>query len=340
MNAPNDRAAWLASRKQGIGGSDVAAILGLSPWKSAVDVFLDKTGQTPDSEENEAMYWGIVLEDVVAKEYARCNGAKVQRINQMLCHPEHPWMLANLDRVVVAPGSIARWKDGKLLGADGLLECKTASAYKADEWKAEDADAVPTCYAAQCFWYLAVTDAQWIDVACLVGGQRYVQKRIERDEAVIAHLIERCKAFWFDHVLTGLPPEPTSGEDAAALFGQDNGDMAEAEAGALELIYRAKDLKAQIAALELELDGDKKAGVLGVTGAIKLLIGEKSGLQIGGKPLATWKKAKDGQKTDWKLAFVDAQCALGIPADDPRLATAITDNTTTTTGSRRLLIKE
>jgi putative phage-type endonuclease len=341
MNAP-DRA-WLEARKSGIGGSDVAAILGLSPWRSAVDVFLDKTSPVVDLETSEPMYWGIVLEEVVAKEYSSRTGRKVQRLTKMLSHPEHPWMLANLDRVIVTPGSRARWEDGKLLGADGLLECKTASAYKAAEWSANDEDAVPTYYAAQCFWYLAVTGAQWIDVACLIGGQRYVQKRIERDEAVIASLIERCGAFWHNHVLTGIAPEPTSGEDAASLFPQDNGELVEANPKTLELIYRARELKAQIAALELELDGDKKAGVMGVTGELKRFIGEASGIAIAGQTLATWKKAQDGQKTNWKTAadeikgwLIEQDIAGGVDA----VRDIIDQNTTTTPGARRLIIKE
>ena len=336
MNA-TERAAWLAERKTGIGGSDVAAIIGVSPYKTAVDVFLDKTGQTPDWEGNEATYWGNVLEDVVAQEYTKRSGAKVQRLNKMLRHPQHEFALANVDRFVVSDGTRVRLNSaGQVEGASGLLECKTASAYKADAWKDGDDDAVPTEYVAQVMWYLGVTGLKWADVACLVGGQRYVCKRIKHDAAVIDALFDRCGAFWRDHILTGKAPEPTTGDDAAKLFGQDDGQLVEADPKTLELIYRARDLKSQIASLELELDGDKKRGVMGITGEIKRRIGAHAGIQIGGQTLCTWKAAKPSQKIDWQAAFADAT------KDTPQeIAALIRDtHTTTTPGSRRLLIKE
>ena len=343
MNAP-DRAAWLNARKSGIGGSDIAAVLGLSPYRSAVDVWMDKSGRAPAQEESEAMYWGTVLEDVVAHEYQKRTGNKVQRLNKMVRHPEHDWMIANLDRLVAQDGKAPYVAKTGEIRTKHLLECKTASAYKAQEWGAEgDADTVPVGYVAQAMWYLAVTGAQIIDVACLIGGQRYVQKRIERDEDTIAGMISKARVFWHENVLSDIPPEATSGEDVAALFPQDTGAMVEANAKTLELMARAQDMKAQIKALELELDGDKKRGILGVTGSLKTFMGEASGIQLGGLVLATWKKAADSQKTNWKQAADDLK-AWAIEEDIPDGVEAIRDiinsNTTTQAGSRRLIIKE
>ena len=114
-----DRTAWLAARRTGIGGSDISAILGLSPWRSPVHVWLDKTGQAPDEPpaNAEAMYWGKTLEDVVAREYAQRTGRRVQRVNAILRHPQHEWMLGNIDRAIVAEGSRARLDDARRVQA-------------------------------------------------------------------------------------------------------------------------------------------------------------------------------------------------------------------------------
>ena len=329
MNA-HDRAAWLAARKTGIGGSDIAAILGLSPYRTAVDVFLDKTGQTPDHEPNEAMFWGTVLEDVVAKHYQDTTGNKVQRIREMMRHPQHDWMLANIDRAIVIPGSRARFDGGKLLGASGILECKTASAYKAGEWGRDgDDDAIPTDYAAQIMWYLAITGLEWADAAVLIGGQRYLVKRIERDDDTIKGMIERAEAFWFKHVVEGITPEPTNGDDAFKLFPTDAGHSIEANPKTLELLGRAQELKAQIAALEEELEGDKKKGTAGVLGSLKAYMRDASAIVLGNTTLATWKAAKGSNRIDWQAI---AHAAGATPEQ-------IAAHTTTTPGSRRFLIK-
>ena len=111
-----DRKAWLEARKQGLGGSDVATIACLSKWKSQVQVFLEKTQAIEQEDvQSEAAYFGNVLEEVVAQEFAKRTGLKVQRRNAILQHPEYPWMLANVDRLIV----------GERIG----LECKTASEY-------------------------------------------------------------------------------------------------------------------------------------------------------------------------------------------------------------------
>lgn len=326
MNAP-DKTAWLAARKQGIGGSDIAAILGLSPWKTPVDVYLDKTNQTPaEYQESEPAYWGTVLEEVVAHEYAKRNDRKVQRITQMLRHPEREWMIANLDRAIVTPGSRARFDNGRLLGADGILECKTASAYKAGEWgTATDEDAVPTHYAAQCMWYMAIAGLDYCDIAVLIGGQKYLDKRIERDDETIRGMVERADEFWHKHVLERIPPEPTTAGDVAKLFPQDNGQVIEADRNTLQAFIRARQLRQQIGTLEKELEGEMTA--------LKIAIGAHSVLTVEGQPVFTYKKAKDSVTTDWQA--IAQHVAGGTVAPD-----LIKQFSTTKTGSRRALFKE
>lgn len=195
------REEWLEIRRKGIGGSDVAALAGLSKYKSPFALYLEKTGEVKfDDVTSEAAYFGNVLEDVVAKEFAIRTGLKVKKRNQMLRHPDHPFMMANLDRVIV--------------GANEILECKTASEYLKGEW---EGDEVPAAYLLQIMHYMAVTgaDAAWI--AVLIGGNKFVYKRVERDEELIAYLIDIERNFWENHILAGVAPE-IDGTEAAKSF--------------------------------------------------------------------------------------------------------------------------
>ncbi|OPX04931.1 YqaJ viral recombinase family protein [Geobacillus sp. LEMMY01] len=190
---------WLQARRKGIGGSDAAAIAGLNKWKSPVAVYLEKIGQAPEENVNsEAAYWGTILEDIVAQEFSRRTGLKVRRRNAILRHPEYPFMIANVDRLIVGR------KEG--------LECKTASEHLKDEWKNDE---VPAQYLIQCQHYMAITgfDSWW--VAVLIGGNKFIYKKIERDEEIIQYLIEIELNFWNNHVLKKNPPM-FDGSDASS----------------------------------------------------------------------------------------------------------------------------
>lgn len=130
---------WLEHRRHGIGGSDAAVIMGVSPWKSLMDLWLEKTGQYVEGIDSESMYWGRVLEDVIAKEFAIRNKLKIRRVNAILQHPDHPYMIANVDRVIVGR------KEG--------LEIKTGHEFSSQHWE----NGVPAYYYAQVQHYMAVT---------------------------------------------------------------------------------------------------------------------------------------------------------------------------------------
>lgn len=194
--ADMSRDEWLDARRAGIGGSDVGAIMGFNQYKSAYQVFLEKTGQYHEEIDNEAVYFGNALEDFVAQEFAKRTGKKVRRLNKMLVHPEHDFMLANLDRVVV--------------GERAVLECKTASEYVKEAWEGEE---IPASYLCQVHHYLAVTGFEKAYIAVLVGGNKFIWKEIERDEEFIQILIDREKDFWENYVLKDIAP-PIDGSDA------------------------------------------------------------------------------------------------------------------------------
>ena len=215
MNTQANRDQFLAGRKKGIGGSDVAAILGFSPYKSPYQLWLDKTGRSERKEsQNESAHFGNLLEDVVAKEFSRRAGVKVQRVTQQLFLEEHPWALGNIDRAVINPdiaGNV-RFKDGALT-TDRLLECKTASEYMSKLFGEDGSDQVPDYYLTQCLWYLLITGCKVIDLAVLIGGNKFRMYRIERDEDLIQSIFNQVKAFWFNHVIADVPPDPTCFDD-------------------------------------------------------------------------------------------------------------------------------
>ncbi|WP_292257433.1 lambda-exonuclease family protein [Marinospirillum sp.] len=211
---------WLEVRKQGIGASDAAAAVGISPYQSQLELWMIKTGRMsglPDPSLDEVrspIYWGNVLEPIVAAHYTRKTGRKVRRVNAVLQHPDQDkaWMLANLDYAVVACDEVQ------------LLECKTAGEFGARLWK----DGVPEYYQCQVQHQLAVTGKQSADVAVLICGQEFRVYRIERDDALIQELIQLERQFWH-WVETDTPP-PADGSDSAdralrQLYPHDHGEV-------------------------------------------------------------------------------------------------------------------
>ncbi|AKG89346.1 YqaJ viral recombinase family protein [Listeria monocytogenes] len=199
-----DRTQWLLTRRQGIGGSDAGIIMGLNKYKTAFELWLDKTGQIlPDESAGEAAYWGNQMEEVVAKEFEKRTGKKVRRSNMMYQHPEHDFMLANVDRFIV--------------GEDALLECKTASAYLAKEW---ESDEVPATYLVQIQHYLAVTGKSKAYVAVLIGGNKFIWKEIERDEELINQIIAFELDFWETNIKGHVAPA-LDGSSAAEKYLKD-----------------------------------------------------------------------------------------------------------------------
>lgn len=297
-----NRAEWLAQRRTGIGGSDVAAILGLSKFKSPLDVYKDKIGETPDIEQSQAAYWGTKLEDIVAKEFQERTGLKVQRVNKQLSR--EGWMHANIDRAVVnhaisgtvrIQGEAKQAETGRLLTTDAILECKTASSYIADQWgpsqeeeivsgKVVSDHKIPIYYETQVQWYLGVTGASVCFVAALLGGQDFRIYLVHRDNEVITALQDQCRAFWFEHVQKQVPPDPHTAEEVQKLFAKDSGEMIEASNEVATDIGELRNLVEQVKALEAE----QKI----VKDRICAALGERTGFLIAGEKACTFKAQK------------------------------------------------
>ena len=197
-------------RNQGVGASEVPAILGLDPYRTALDVFLDKTGQAEPFPETQYTRWGKRLEAVIADEYQDRHPDLVLGLSSTIVGPE-PWMLATPDRVVANPikGAVPKGTWG--------LECKSRGLYNRDAWGEHGTDEVPHAVAAQCHWSMVVTGLKRWDVAVLLGGNDYREYTLQFDEKIARGLVATVRAFWMDNVQAKVHP-PFTGADSDHRF--------------------------------------------------------------------------------------------------------------------------
>ena len=190
-------------RMDGLGGSDAAAVCGLSRWKTVLALWAEKTGQVQSKDDPSlAKTLGTRLEEVVAELFTEQTGKKVARVNDRITHPRYPFIHGRIDR--------------KVVGEDAILECKTASAWKAKEWEGEE---IPREYILQCYHYLSLRPA-WkkIYLAVLIGNQNFKWKEIERDDKIIADLTMREIDFWENFVVPKIMPAQLTSKDAETLY--------------------------------------------------------------------------------------------------------------------------
>lgn len=304
---------WLSVRKHGIGSSDAAAAVGLNPYQSQLELWLEKTGRDallPKSDphdEDSPTYWGNILEPIVATHYTQRTGNRVRRINAVLQHPDPTlsWMLANIDREVIGASDVQ------------ILECKTAGINGARLWK----EGVPVYVQLQVMHQLAVTGKRAADVAVLLGGQHLEIHRIERDDELIARLIELERDFW-SYVQRDTPP-PADGSDSAeqalrCLYPQDSGSTLDFTqnphlSGAFDELQSVR--------ASLELQGKREAEL---KQQLQQAMGDASRAQFA-NGVVSWRKAKDS-----------------VVLDVPRLLKEkpylLARYPSTKTGSRRFLI--
>lgn len=229
---------WRVLRRQGIGGSDAAAIVGLNPYVTPYSLWADKTGRLPEKEETEAMRQGRDLEEYVATRFTEKTGKKVRRRNVMFVHDDLPFVIGNIDREVV--------------GESAGLECKTTSVMNLKKFKNGE---FPDQYYVQCVHYLAVTGFKKWYLAVLVLNQGFYVYEIKRDEAEIAALLEAEKEFWETYVVSDIAPavdgfKPTT-EALAAIY-QGGGDSEIMPVFRESVLTSYVGIKQQIKALEHE----------------------------------------------------------------------------------------
>jgi len=277
---------WLEVRKNGIGSSDAAAAVGLNPYKSQLELWMEKTGrddalpQVDPHDEESPMYWGNILEPIVAAHYTKRTGNRVRKINAVLQHPDpdKAWMLANIDREVIGTSDVQ------------ILECKTAGINGVRFWK----EGVPEYVQLQVHHQLAVTGKQAADVAVLLGGQHLEIHRIERDEALISNLIQLEREFW--QYVESVTPPPADGSESAelalrCLYPQDAGNTVDLSddrnlSATFADLVALRESIAQQEKLEAKLKQSLQQAMGNASGAL-FETGE-----------VTWKKAKDSLVLD------------------------------------------
>ena len=282
------RKQWLEIRQGGIGSSDAAAAVGLNPYKSPLQLWLEKTRRdaaVPHTDprddpqhESSPLYWGILLEPIVAAHYTRRTGHRVRRINAVLQHPDYPWMRANIDREVMGTPDVQ------------LLECKTAGIQGSWLWR----DGVPEYVQLQVQHQLAVTGKQAADVAVLLGGQELQIYRIDRDEALIEHLISLEQTFW-GYVERDQPP-PADGSDSAdqalrILYPRDNGSTLDLKNDlVMSAVYSDLLAVRQALASQTALEAQLKQSIQQRMGDATKAVFDNGEV--------SWKRSKDGSTLD------------------------------------------
>ena len=211
---------WQAYREKqkGIGGSDVATILGLNPYKSVFTLWLEKTGQIePPVLNNEYIEWGNILEPVIREKFAKETGFEVEENHWVMLHDQHDFMVANVDGEVTDP---------QFAGKKGVLEIKTAGERMRDQWE----NGPPNHYMLQLQHYLAVLDYSYGYVAVLIGGNTFKYYLVERDDYVIDNIIQ-AEAEFMEMVENGVAPEisghASDSDYLATAFPEDNGEIGE-----------------------------------------------------------------------------------------------------------------
>jgi putative phage-type endonuclease len=299
------KAEWLNLRRQGLGGSDAAAVCGANPWRGPLSVYLSKIGAAPDTESNEAMMWGNVLEDPIAKEFSRRTQQKIKRCNMILQHAEHDFMLANIDRLTFDEEE----------GEWGVLEVKNVGEYRREDW----ADgAVPDYYAIQSAHYMAVTGLKYAWFAPLIGGNRLQPVKVMRNERLIASLIKIERDFW--HLVETKTPPPLDDSVEATKVLKALYPQSQSTSVVIDPTTYAKftAVRERIKTLEQEARGYENE--------LRLAMGEAEAAYVPGceKPVITW-KGGTVKKFD-EAAF---------KAENPELAMRYMKEVTT----RRFLVK-
>ena len=280
-------------RRSGIGGSDIAAIVGLSPWATAYDVWRSKV--EPDAEREAeisgkmAVRLGVELEDFAARLFTEATGKRVQRCNHQFQCPGAEVFTANLDRVIIEHGAPVYRNE---LRTSSILECKTAS--RADEWGEPWTDAIPEHYKCQTQWYMGVTGAArcYVSVVFLTMPYRHAVYLVERDEDLIAYLFTAGGQFWRDYVETKTPPPPQTYEDAARRW-TGTAEVCTADVELAELIEEYREAAAE------RKDAERREDL--IKAQICRRMGDCSVLaSASGRKLASWSASKEAVKVDYK----------------------------------------
>lgn len=274
------REEWLKRRQRGIGGSDIAACAGMHPWRTPLDVWLDKTGKFESKPETEAMMFGRKLEGFVAQEFAERHPEwRVEEVDAILGHPKYPWALANIDRLLIGPD-----------GEEAVLEVKTTNSFRQDEFQEHK---LPDYITLQLMWYLGICGLKRGFVAVLIGGQAYREYEVEFDRDLFGMLLDIAEGFWA-LVENETPPAPDGSEASTELL---NRMYPEGKGTAIDLPPESADLVEQYCQARAE---EKVAGLrkTEAENRLKAMLGENERGYAGFQEIQ-WKTVRS-QRLDTK----------------------------------------
>lgn len=297
-------------RSTGIGASEVAAVLGMSPYRTPFDVWAVKTGSVSPEPENEAMLWGTILQKPILAEYERRTGHEVVVLfDEPRRHPMRDWQIASADALVLKPSK--------------NVEVKTAGVRSAHRWGADGSSDIPKEYFLQVQWQMDVYGTPEADIPVLIGGQEFRLYRVQRDDELIEMMVDLTGTFWHDHIEAGVAPPISTGDTAARYLRQKfPKHLAELRPATSHEAEKAESLVIARGTIA-ELDKLKE----GYENDLKLSIGDAEGIEWDGGRI-TWKAAKDSQKVNWEAVALEAKA----PAE------LVKKHTTTSPGSRRFLV--
>jgi len=286
---------WLTKRLGGITGTDIAAIVGLNPYKTVYDVFLSKLGLADEDEDTPYMRRGRRMEPVLAEDYEEMTGLKTVKVG-LIKSPAYDFVLGTPDRLVVDEA-------GNILHG---LEIKTAGYRQAQYWGPPETDQVPDQYLIQCQWYMAASDIEKWDLIVTIAGELPIIYHITRNDELISKLIEKAGEFWHKNVLEKEPPSVDASISAArmlaTLYRRGDLDLADGTEEDGILVTELVRKKEQLANIEEE--------VRLLENKLKERIGDHEGIKGDGW-VVTWKKTKDRTSIDYNKLITD----LGISQD-------------------------
>jgi len=278
-------------RAKYLGGSDLGAILGLSKYRTAVDVWLEKTGKQLSYQDSLPLRFGKFAEAFVAQEYAILTGHPLVHHEDAVTHPQHNYLQGHIDRFIRPSDEPLFDAQGKCL-AQGLLECKTANPFAKQEWGDAGSDQVPLTYLIQCAWYLLLTQVPHCDVAVLFGNAELRVYQIPRDPELEILLLGHAIRFWEDHVLKDIPPAAMCEADYQHVFAKGSPRTIEASPEIAQLTQELLRIQEQIEQQEHQVS-QMKQRIMGVMEDAEIL-------NFDGKVLATWKAPKPSLRLNAK----------------------------------------
>lgn len=294
LNDPTYYERWGMVRRLGIGGSDVAAIVGLDKYRGARHVFEEKHGREV-TRDNEAMEIGREIEDFIARMFSKRSGVPISTPPGTIAHVDHAWAMVNIDRYAL---------DQETGDVAGPVECKNRSEYQLEEWESEDGP--PDAPALQCHWGMAVGGFNVGYVAALVGGNKLRWHVVERDEEMIGHLLDYCGTWYERHIVEGFPPPVDGLEATKDLLGRLY--EVKPEAIAEVDLRKAKELRAQRADLDAQIKALSKQKTA-IENEMRDTAGTAEVVKVGAATAWTWKANGNFNETDFREKYPEIAAA-------------------------------